>query len=143
MNSAPAPAGNGEPGTAENPPVLLMANAETLPEPELLTKANAVVCPVDINMLPIMPPHPAVMMIAHSRAAGMITKQICRQGGGKRRSGEIMRSLRTGQSAPKHYRLRLVRFEPASPRFQRRSCHLLISICHIIRVRLQQISRCY
>lgn len=90
MNSAPAPAGNGEPGTGENPPALLMANAETVPEPELLTKANAVVCPGDINMLPIMPPHPAAMMIAQSRAAGIITNQICREVGRNRPSGEFM-----------------------------------------------------
>ena len=45
MNSAPAPAANGEPETEVRNPELLTANTETLPEPELLTNAKLVVGP--------------------------------------------------------------------------------------------------
>src|SRR6185312_5925908 len=58
MNSAPPPAVKGEPDATDNPPLLLMAKAETVPEPELLTKAKAVVCPGAAGELPIMPLQP-------------------------------------------------------------------------------------
>src|SRR5690349_19433172 len=90
MNSAPPPAGNGEPGTAEKAPVLLMAKAETVPEPELLTKAKAVVCPGDISMLPIMPLQPAARIIAQSREAERKTIKICCERGKTRYAAEIM-----------------------------------------------------
>jgi hypothetical protein len=54
MNSAPLPAENGEPATSDNTPVLLMAKADTVPEPELLTKAKAVVCPEVMGQFPIL-----------------------------------------------------------------------------------------
>jgi hypothetical protein len=54
MNSAPAPAANGDPFTTESPPVLLTAKAETLADPELLTKAKLVVVPGAVGGLPFM-----------------------------------------------------------------------------------------
>jgi hypothetical protein len=42
--------------------VLLTAKAETVPEPELLTKANAVVCPGAPGGFPIMPLQPPSMI---------------------------------------------------------------------------------
>src|SRR5207237_10704542 len=59
MNSAPAPAAKGEPGTAERPPAVLTASAETLPEPELATKAKLAVGPAGvIGLSAMLPPHP-------------------------------------------------------------------------------------
>jgi hypothetical protein len=40
MNSAPLPAGNGDPETGDIEPELLMAKADTIPEPELVTNAK-------------------------------------------------------------------------------------------------------
>ncbi|MGC2743759.1 MAG: hypothetical protein WA672_11255 [Candidatus Angelobacter sp.] len=40
MNSAPAPAGNGDPGASESEPDLLTAKTETSPDPEFVTKAK-------------------------------------------------------------------------------------------------------
>jgi hypothetical protein len=40
MNSAPLPAGNGDPETGDREPEALTANADTIPEPELVTKAK-------------------------------------------------------------------------------------------------------
>ena len=62
MNSAPAPAAKGEPGTAERPPAVLTASAETLPEPELATNAKLAVGPwgVIMEFIPMLP-HPFMM----------------------------------------------------------------------------------
>jgi hypothetical protein len=59
MNSAPAPAAKGEPGTVERPPVVLTASAETLPELELATNAKLAVGPwgVIMEFIPMLP-HP-------------------------------------------------------------------------------------
>ena len=43
MNSAPAPEAKGEPATGERLPVEPTEKAETVPDPELVTNANAVV----------------------------------------------------------------------------------------------------
>jgi hypothetical protein len=40
MNSAPLPAGNGDPETRDREPEALTANADTIPEPELVTNAK-------------------------------------------------------------------------------------------------------
>ena len=45
MNSAPAPEVNGEPETAEMPPALFIAKADTVPEPIFEMKAKLVVVP--------------------------------------------------------------------------------------------------
>jgi hypothetical protein len=49
MNSAPAAAPNGEPLTCVTAPFASIANAETVPEPELLTNAKLMVCPDGIG----------------------------------------------------------------------------------------------
>jgi hypothetical protein len=49
MNSAPAPAGKGEPLTGDMAPFSSIAKAETVPEPELLTKAKLMVWPEGIG----------------------------------------------------------------------------------------------
>ena len=51
MNSAPAPDSTGAPGIADNTPLLEMENAETVPEPVFVTKANPVVCPEGVFIL--------------------------------------------------------------------------------------------
>src|SRR5690349_18945170 len=106
MNSAPPPAGNGEPGTAEKAPVLLMAKAETVAEPELLMKAKAIVCPGDISMLPIIPPQPAAITNAQSREAERKTTKMCCERGKTWCADEIMGASKTGQTAPQNYRPR-------------------------------------
>src|SRR5690348_3778411 len=104
MNSAPPPAGKGDPGTTEKLPVLLMAKAETVPEPELLTNAKAVVCPGDISMLPIIPLQPEAIISAQSRAAERTATKTCCKREERRCDDEIMGSLHAGQTAPQHYR---------------------------------------
>jgi hypothetical protein len=71
MNSAPAPDAKGEPVTVERPPDALTAKADTLPEPELATKAKLTVGPAGIiGLFPMFPPHPFTM----SRRARMSAK---------------------------------------------------------------------
>lgn len=99
MNSAPAPALNGEPESVESPPVVLMAKAETVAEPELLTKANAAVWPGAEGGLPIMlqPTKPAKIRMSE---AGTRKSKARTVGGSKRCDSEIMRISTRGDEGP-------------------------------------------
>ena len=75
MNSAPAPAGNGEPETGVRPPEVLTVNAETVPEPELDTKARLCADAGVVIMLLLLPmlPHPLAMNRTPRLAIGTTT----------------------------------------------------------------------
>src|ERR1041385_550464 len=81
MNSAPAPAGNGEPATSERAPELFMANTETEPEPELVTKAKPAVTIGGGFVLPM--PHPFNSRMATRKdkinhgAGGKVRERCC------------------------------------------------------------------
>jgi hypothetical protein len=88
MNSAPAPEATGEPETGVSAPVVLTANEETFPEPELETKAKLMVCPDDIDdieELRIALLHPTSKRAAETKPRNQ----------GKRRNPEEERMLAT------------------------------------------------
>jgi len=64
MNSAPAPAGKGEPGTEKRAPLVSIAKAETFPASELAMNAKLAVGPACMGVKAIPPPHPFVSNIA-------------------------------------------------------------------------------
>ena len=76
INSAPAPAGKGEPGRGERTPFELTVNAETFPEPELAIKAKLVVDPGE--MVGFMPPLHPFMSRRENTSANVGSKiQVC------------------------------------------------------------------
>jgi hypothetical protein len=94
MNSAPAPAVKGEPPTGDMAPFASIAKAETVPEPELLTKAKLMVCPdgVGEGELFIIP-----QLIAKNSTAAAHTKaqidENLREGLPSGRPEEIIRTI--------------------------------------------------
>ena len=81
MNSAPAPAANGEPAIVERAPLLLIIKAETVPEPELVTKAKLVLWAVGVAVF-FMEPQP-------DKPRARITKRMMERGV----AGEIIRTI--------------------------------------------------
>src|SRR6185437_4208228 len=90
MNSAPPPAVKGVPGVTDNAPLLLMAKAETVPEPELLTKAKAVVCPGAAGELLIMPLQPLSIIKPENSNAENSKSNATRGRAKKVRAGEVI-----------------------------------------------------
>src|SRR6185312_1896204 len=90
MNSAPPPAVKGEPDVTDNPPLLLMAKAETVPEPELLTNAKAVVCRGAAGELPIMPLQPLRIIKPENSNAENSRSNATRGRANEVRAGELI-----------------------------------------------------
>lgn len=81
MNSAPAAAVKGEPLTVESAPFASIAKAETVPDPELLTKAKLMVCPDGIGEGEwfIMPQPMAKASIAAAHTTTQIDEKLLRE----------------------------------------------------------------
>src|SRR6185312_11445034 len=117
MNSAPPPAVKGEPGATDNAPLLLMAKAETVPEPELLTKAKAVVCPGAPGELPIMPSQPLRIIKPENSNAENSRSNATKGRANEVRAGEVIgESPQLGGNATKIICLQ--------PRHAASECHL-------------------
>jgi len=67
-----------------------MAKAETVPEPELLTKAKAVVCPGAAGELPIMPLQPLSIIKPENSNAENSRSNATRGRANEVRAGEVI-----------------------------------------------------